>query len=1192
MHNFRIAGSFCRTLVLAFLFCPALFAEPQNDATVLNAEDTNLHQNHLKTSAPTDCPVPEIRLWGPAVFCKGGSVKLTASAEGGQGKVTVSTFAGNKIQGYADGQGKNASFAFPSAIAFDRAGNLFVTDFDNNKIRKITPDGTVSTYAGSTAGYENGNAQMAKFNGPNGICIDRQGNVYVSERDNHCIRKITPAGVVSTLAGNGTLGFLDGDGAGARFNMPRGIECDSAGNIYVADLENRMIRKISPFGHVTTIATSSNVIGHPSDVALDKAGNVYFMNSYLERVCKVGVNGDVIPVAGGFRNPGIDYLVRNVDSTALLSVFGAQCSLEFADDGSLYVADSYTFTIRKITYPGEARSMVTTVAGMGITGFADGAADTALFFHPKSIAADAAGNIFVADGGNNRIRKIVTGAKPYTYIWSDGSTGAEKTVYDSGVYSVRTVSGGCTSAISGSVEIKVVPVLNTPSITASGQTFFCADGIVDLTASTAPGYLWSNGAVTRTIRVNIGGLYSVKAVNGACTSSASQIIPVAMNQPPKPIIRLSGLGAFCTGQKLILTAPDSEDEGLLVRNFAGSKKGYKDGKIADAQFSNPGSLAVDKEGNIYVADSGNVCIRKIWTNGTVSTVAGSRTFMKNHLKQVSQYQFAIDSSGIIYFPLNSGSIGKISIAGIADTVKFLNRFRSWSDEPQTWDVPEVNVLTFDNQQRMYTGSRYGVPLFKILADSILNSTVTTRNDIPLNLNNAPNSRYKDVYGLGYDSYSDNIIVNDGTEINHFYKISRQGQLTEFAGFGLPGFEDGPATTAKFKNALGIAINAFGDVFVADAGNYRIRKISAEGIVSTVAGTGIKGSEDGPVNKATFNNPRYIAADNAGNIYVTDPVNNRIRIITTGLPVKHYLWSTGDTTQSITVNTPGTYTVQTIASGCTSLPSDPINVAVYQYPKKPVITGPALLCDDSPVTYSVPAGDYPAGTTFKWYLRNGTLLSGIGSPNPVLRPNSGPDTAFLKLVVTNPGNCSNTDSIRIAINPYFSHPEIRGNKTNYCITDTVELTAPVSANEPDVKYSWTINSGMNVINRGTISRFSFLAAPGTDTVLVTFEKSVGGCKLTALAHISFLPCPDVSWPNVITPNTDGKNDRFEIRNLPPNTYPDLRIFNRWGQLVLDAPSYNNFWNGGNHPAGIYYFQFSYTDKTGRTINQNGWLDLIR
>ncbi len=165
-------------------------------------------------------------------------------------EMAVSTLAGDSAPGYADGQGKAARFFNPQSLALDSAGNIYVADTGNHKIRRITPDGTVTTVAGSGRGYADGIATEARFDSPEGLALDSAGNIYVADTGNHKIRRITPDGTVTTIAGSAPIatsqGYVDGTAEEAKFNRPRGLAVDSVGNIYVVDTGNQRVRKISP----------------------------------------------------------------------------------------------------------------------------------------------------------------------------------------------------------------------------------------------------------------------------------------------------------------------------------------------------------------------------------------------------------------------------------------------------------------------------------------------------------------------------------------------------------------------------------------------------------------------------------------------------------------------------------------------------------------------------------------------------------------------------------------------------------------------------------------------------------------------------------------------------------------------------------------------------------------------------------
>jgi len=332
-----------------------------------------------------------------------GILKVVAGNDGGLG-------------GYGDGgPGTLASLNKPSGVAVDAAGNVYIAD--GGRVRKVSPAGIISTVAGS--GYvgssgDGGPATSASLAGASGVAVDAAGNVYIADHSNCRIRKVTPSGIISTVVGNGVWGF-SGDGglaADASLTGPEAVAVDAAANIYIADWGNNVIRKVNPSGIISTVAGNGTVgyfgdggpatsasLNWTAGVAADAAGNIYIADKWNNRIRKVSPSGIISTLAGS----GWQTFSGDGGPATCASMYLPK-GVALDAGGNLYIANEGNARVRKVSPSGT----ITTVAGNGIYGFSGdgGPATSAALDQPQSVAVDGAGNLYIADAWNARIRKV------------------------------------------------------------------------------------------------------------------------------------------------------------------------------------------------------------------------------------------------------------------------------------------------------------------------------------------------------------------------------------------------------------------------------------------------------------------------------------------------------------------------------------------------------------------------------------------------------------------------------------------------------------------------------------------------------------------------------------------------------------------------------------------------------------------
>jgi sugar lactone lactonase YvrE len=568
----------------------------------------------------------------------------------------VSTIAGfPTISGTNDGTGSAVRFNNPYGIAVDSAGNLYVADTFNHTIRKINSAGAVSTLAGlpGIAGSADGTGGNARFKNPYGIVVDAAGNLYVADTGNSTIRKITPAGLVSTFAGLAQITGTN-DGASARFNGPKAVTVDSTGNLFVADTENQTIRKITSAGIVSTFAgqagnsgtnngtTSAARFFFPSGITLDSSGNLYVAdNSTIRKITPALI---VSTLAGSAGKPG------SADGTGNNARFSFPSGVAVDSDGSVYVSDFGDNTIRKIT----SAAVVSTIAGLtSLGGSADGTGNTARFFAPQGIAVDIAGNLYVGDTANNTVRKITAAGVVTTLAGLAGSSGT-----NDGAGNNARFNGPAGVAVDGAGNLYVADSFNDTirKITPAGivSTFAGlprSSGSADGTNTTARFFYPTGIAIDST-----GNLFVADTDN----NTIRKITPAGVVSTFAGLAGLIGGNADGTGSNARFQSPqgiavDGLGNVIVADTGNGTIRKITPARVVSTlpvQFMEPEGVAVDSGGVLYVSDNSSDTIQKISPPGAVSFLAGGSYGSADGTGSNAQFYgpegIVVDSAGHLY----------------------------------------------------------------------------------------------------------------------------------------------------------------------------------------------------------------------------------------------------------------------------------------------------------------------------------------------------------------------------------------------------------------------------------------------------------------------------------------------------------------------------------------------------------------
>jgi sugar lactone lactonase YvrE len=792
----------------------------------------------------------------------------------------ITTVAGGGSGG--DGGPATNANVNPYGVAVDASGNLFIADTGDQRIRKVSTNGIITTVAGNGAGSYSGDggpATNASLNAPYGVAVDASGNLFIADNLNSCIRKVSTNGIITTVAGNGTWGY-SGDGGpatNAQLHFPDGVAVDASGNLFIADSGNQRIRRVDTNGIITTVAGNGSggysgdsgaatkaSLHAPYHMAVDASGNLFIADLYNSRVRKVSTSGIITTVAGngtwGYSGDG-----------------GAATNASLADpvgvavdaSGNLFIADYTKGRIRMVSTDG----IITTVAGNGSASYSGdgGKAISASLYYPHDVAVDASDNLFIADTYNNRIRKVIPNQGPTLAL-------NNVTAANAGNYQV-VVTGSGGSVTSSVVTLIVATITNQPASRANvvGTMATFSVGVGGVTSSS---YQWLKNGAVMTNGGNISGStaatlilnnvqhadaasYAVVVTNvaGSVTSSPAMLTvvdwPIIISTQPASqalwagghvtfAVGVSGVGPFTYQWQFNNTNLPNNIITTVVGNGTAGYSG-DGGPATDASLNGPFGVALDASNNLFIADNNNLVIREVSTTGIITTVAGNGT--EGH-------------SG------NGGAATNATLeppTGVAvDATGNLFIADYWNNWVRKVDTNGIITLVAGNYFS-YGYSGDGGP--------------------------ATNASLNYPGGVALDAVGNLFIADTGNM--RIRMVNTNGIITTVAGNGNNGYSNnddgGPATNASLAAPYGVAVDAAGNLFIADTYNLRIRMVGTNGIITTVAGNGaavpaissgtgdsfVYAGDGGPATNASLNRPFDVTVDATGNLFIADTYNYRI-----------------------------------------------------------------------------------------------------------------------------------------------------------------------------------------------------------------------------------------------------------------------------------------------------------------------------
>ena len=1028
-----------------------------------------------------------------------------------------------------------------------------------------------------------------QFNHPFGIAKDAQGNFYIADAGNFKIKKIAADGVVTTFAGNGTLTISDGIGLDAGLGSPVAIITDAQGNLYVAvgdPLNSRsLIRKITPAGVVTTFATRTTSpekkFSTIDGLAIDGQGNIYAADDVANIIYKITPAG-IVAVFAGSGNPG------SADGTGVSASFNSPGNLAIDAAGNIYVADSKNNKIRKITPAG----VVTTFAGTGAADEVNGTIPNVTFARPVGITFDNAGNMYVTDGAGIAVRKItpagivtsilagldilrdqisiIADDAGYLYVvtydnlfvklsqngystYIGGGPSGDRNTYEpgfsDGYYTTVNIP---VTVISNPVFEPISPVLTAdancqgalPDYTKLAKVSPCA-GKLKITQSPAAGTVVNAALPVNVTLTAIDGFGGKGTVSFNVSVSSTPVI--TPNQQPI-VLTLDATGKYQVKLSDVATV---------------------------STCNNP--IATITPSSFACADAGNQTVT-----------------IEAHNPSPAEFNYPVgmiyDASGNLYVvDRNNHAVRKITPDGIVSTFAGTGNEGHLNGKGTAASFGDINAITIDSHGNLYVTDYKYADIRKIAPDG----TVTTFIG-----NIACNQMVMDK--------QDNMFV---TTIHAcLKKITPDGTISDFAGTEAIGYLDATGTAARFSFIDGITIDGSGNLYVLDYGNYKIRMISPNAVVTTLpinggfvpggyvaidgfgnlfiasservwerkvngecvdfVGSNVPsgpGNNDGIGTAAKFNTVQGVVFDSSGNLLVADAVDNAIRKVTPDAEVSTYAGGIQG------------YNNGAIAHGISVYASIPVTVVAPQALAPSVKVTPDSYggCEGQSLTYTAIATNAGNNPVYQWKV-NGQNAGANASEFTSLTLKTGDK---ITCTVTTSATCAvataTSNEASLTADPTVSNSvSITSTAVNNVIKPGQQVTFTAKAVVTDnVVYQWLVNNVSAGTNSPIFTANNMQNGDAVTCTVTTYGKCIATPYVVSNTLTMTIYAP-VDVVNTFTPNGDGINDTWEIPTL--SAYPNcaVNIFSRYGTMVYKSVGYARPWDGTFNakqvPSGTYYY----------------------